>query len=70
MTNEHKLRKIKEWQDCPLTVDLLCPLEKSHTFLKGAVVDGNVIMNCPNCDYTAQPSNDFFRDDILGQAVS
>ena len=70
MTNEQKLRKIKEWQDCPFTIDLVCPLEKNYIFLKGAVVDGDVIMHCPSCNYTAKPSKGFFRDDMFAQAVS
>ena len=70
MTNENIIQKINEWQECPFTMDLICPVEKKSISLGGIIVDGEVIMNCPSCGFTSKVPNAIFRDGRLDQVVS
>jgi len=69
MTNEKIILKISRWQECPYTMDLVCPLEKDPHLLESSIVDGEVKLKCPNCDFTSEVPQTILRDEF-GQVVS
>lgn len=51
MVNEEKIKRITEWQGAGFVHPLTCGVDSGHPDLVGVDVDGDVMLQCPQCHY-------------------
>ena len=49
--NEKLLSSIKKYQNCIYVHPLTCGTDSNHSLLEGRILNGNVVLVCPDCDY-------------------
>ena len=52
--NEEILENIELYQKSCIFHPLTCGNNSQHSLLEGKIVDGKVILVCPDCDYTQE----------------
>jgi len=61
LTNEEKVKRIKEWQECQMVHQLTCIMDNCDVILEPRIKDnGNyVILECPKCKYVQEHIPEF-----------
>lgn len=67
MTNLEAIEATERWQNCQHVHPLTCGNNSNHKLLIAMEENGDIILKCPNCDYTQNhiPECVFKMQDLL-----